>query len=466
MKQLIKYFYKKQFANSSIDDYFRKNFNLLFRKKYLTKKFWEWYNFLDEAYYWEEAKVQEFQLEKIKDLINYAYNNTEYFKHIFNEYDIKPKRIQTFDDYRKLPFSNRHLFMEKKDELLSKSFDLNKCRQVKTSGTVGNPLVFYKPYENFSIELATIFNFWKRIGFKPTDKRIVINGDILSDNKPWVYSTGNYIRFSPNKIGKERVKSYLKIMEKYGANYLHGYPSAISLMAKVIKENNLILPFQLKGVFLASEPIYKWQREVIGNVFSCRVFSHYGNTEDVALAGECEKSSVYHFSSFHSYVELDNKTNEIIGTSFWNYANPFIRHKTNDIAKVLEYNTRCSCGRNGFLIESVEGRQGDYLVSLKDEFIFPQAVTWILYGIETIKETQIIQHKDYSLLVRFIPYHYATKNKLQSDLSSINNRLLDMMSGSVKIDFEQNEFIESAARGKIRWIKSEISEGQIEKGIL
>ena len=463
--EMISKIYKNHIKNSKFDDFIKKNLNFFLKRKYLTKAFWQWYNFLDEASYWDEAKVMDFQLDRLKELVNYAYNNTDYFFNLFNELAINPKSIQSFDDFKNLPFSDRHLFMKEKKRLLSRSIDLSKCHYVRTSGTTGNPLVFYKPSICFTYELATIYHFWKRIGFSPFEKRFVLNGDILPDKKPWIYATGNYIRFSPNKMNKERVNLYLKLMNNYGAKYLHGYPSAISLMAKVIKENNLTLSLKLKGVFLGTEPIYQWQRDVISNVFGCRVFSHYGNTEAVALAGECEESSFYHFSSLFSYVELDDQTNEIIGTSFWNDANPFIRHRTKDIAKPLTNVKQCSCGRNGLLIETVEGRQGDYLISLQDEYIFPQAVSWITYGTETVKESQIIQHKDYSIVFRYTPYNFALRDDLNKDLKHIKNRLLDMMGGPVKIDFEEEEFIEKTARGKVRWIQSEISEGLIETGL-
>ncbi len=463
---MIKKIYTNNIKNSKFDDVLKRHFNFLLRRKYLSNRFWDWYDFLENAYYWDEMKVMDFQIEKLKNLVNYAYNNTDYFYNLFNEHGIIPKTMQTFSDFKKLPFSDRHLFMKEKKRLVSRAYDLTKCHYVRTSGTTGNPLVFYKPNECFDYELATIYHFWKRIGFNPCDKRFVINSDILPDKKPWIYGTGNYVRLSPNKINKERVELYFKIMKRYDAKYLHGYPSAVSLIAKVIRENKLIVPFKLKGVFLASEAIYQWQRDIISEVFDCRVFSHYGNTEGVALAGECEQSTYYHFSSFFSYVEIDDKTNEIIGTSFWNYANPFIRHRTNDIAKPLANNKRCNCGRNGLLVETVEGRQGDYLVSLKDEYLFPQTVSWITYGTETVKESQIIQHKDYSITFRYTPYNFVSRADLKKDLNHIRVRLLEMMGGPAKLEFEEKEYIDKTARGKVRWIQSEIAQERMENGIV
>lgn len=461
----MKAYYTNHIRQTRLDDLLKINLGLLYSKRFLNKNFWDWYNFLEKAEYWSDTEIRNYQIDNLKRIVKIAYENTTYFRQILDSHGIKPSMIQDFEDFKKLPYSDRHLFMNERESLINKSFNLENYKLVKTSGTTGNPLVFYKPNEFFDYEMATIYQFWKRIGFNPTDKRVVINGDSLPDNKPWIYSWSNYLRLSPDKINTQRVKLYLELIKKYGAQFLHGYPSSISLIAKVIVENNIIVPFNLKGVFLASEPIYNWQRETIEKVFNCRVFSHYGNTEGVGLAGECEHSSQYHFSPFFSYVEIEESTGEIIGTSFFNDANPLIRHKTNDIAKRVSDSKSCLCGRSGLRIENVEGRQGDFLVSFNGEYIFPQTVTWILYGIETIKETKIHQKRDLTISFKYTPYSNIDRNQLNEDIGHIRKRLAEMMKGQVGIDFEESESIPRATSGKLRWIESEISDGLIEKGL-
>jgi len=43
------------------------------------------------------------QLEKLRDLLEYSYNNTDYYRNLFNTINIKPKDINSIDDLSKLP---------------------------------------------------------------------------------------------------------------------------------------------------------------------------------------------------------------------------------------------------------------------------------------------------------------------------------------------------------------------------
>ena len=53
---------------------------------------------------------------------------------------------------------------------------------------------------------------------------------------------------------------------------------------------------------------------------------------------------------------------EIVGTSFWGRATPFIRYRTQDLARKRGWG--CDrCGREGLLLQSIEGREHDVVVS-------------------------------------------------------------------------------------------------------
>lgn len=447
--------------NHQIENLIRKVNNSLPVRLKLPKEFWDWYTFLEQSEWWDEKRIQEYQIEQIRQLVDFAYNNIPYFNQTLQELGLYPKSIHDFTDVRRLPFSDRHLFIERFHEFVPKN--RQGCVEVHTSGTTGNPLVFYQDRTAGILELASIYHLWRRVGYKPGEKRVLIRGDILGDEKPYEYLYGyeKGLRLSPNKFAEDRTRLYIQMIAKYDAKYLHGYPSAISLFAKTVLEYKIDVPFQLKAVFLGSEPIYPWQRQVIEQAFHTRVYSHYGCTEQVALAGECEKSTTYHFIPQYSYVELDPETNEIIGTSFVNWVNPFIRHRTKDIAVVKQ--NHCTCQRNDLSIERVEGRQGDYLVSLDNVYIFPQAVTWIFVNVETIKDSQIHQCKDKSVEITYTPYANSDPAVLQRDIMDIRRRLEEMV-GHSQIQFKQVEFIERGNRGKFRWIDSEVSRGYIETG--
>lgn len=47
-------------------------------------------NFLLDTQSWKKEKIEEYQFNKLKKLIQHAYTNVPYYKSLFNKYGIKP----------------------------------------------------------------------------------------------------------------------------------------------------------------------------------------------------------------------------------------------------------------------------------------------------------------------------------------------------------------------------------------
>jgi len=419
------------------------------------KSFWYWYSLLEEAENWDTNRIREYQMEQIKGILRFSYKNVNYFNKKFDELGIDINKIQDFNDYEAaIPFSDRHLFMENLGELISCKVDLNRQTKIHTSGSTGNPLVFYQDKESFYAELAFTYHVWKRAGFKPADRRVQIRGDILDKDRPYeYYGMQRSIRLSPGNINKETAIYYLRKIKRYKSIYIHGYPSAISILAKVIKEYGLSIPFKTKAVFCSSEPTYAWQRKIIEEVFDSKVYCLYGNTEQVAIASDCDYKN-YHFEPLYSYVEIDSN-NEIVGTSFLNYINPFIRHKTKDIVHKVIYN--CECKHKGLCVDYIEGRQGDYLLSLDNKLISPTEFTFAFVGIETIKNSKIEQGPNKEMLIQYSLYENAEQKQIAKDLENLRKNINIIMNGDVNLIFERTKVILTQKNGKIRWIKSSLT---------
>ena len=100
-------------------------------------------------------------------------------------------------------------------------------------------------------------------------------------------------------------------------------------MAKIMRDNNLVMNHKFKAIMFGSEPLYGFQKELINEVFKTKLCYWYGHTEKSILAGNCEFDDRFHVYPQYGITEIIN--GEMIGTSFWNYATPFIRYKTTEI---------------------------------------------------------------------------------------------------------------------------------------
>jgi phenylacetate-CoA ligase len=431
------------------------------------KVFWQTYNFLQESQWWSRKELENYQMAQLNKLLLHAYNNVPYYQNLFIEQALKPEDIQSLDDLKKVPFLTKDMVRERSRDLTAKNYDIKDLYISHTSGTTGKPLQWYISLEEDQKEYASICHQWSRVGFNPGDSTVQLRGNIIDNKKRYEYDPAyKVLRLSPKFYSKEIINYYLKLIKDFGAKFIHGYPSVISLFASLIKEYNLQVPFELKAILFASEAIYSWEKQISGEVFKCRIFSHYGNAEKVTLAGECEKTERYHPIPQYGITEIGGD-NQIIGTSLINYVTPFIRYKTTDIVSGVNNDELCSCKRQYFpSFDSVEGRLEDYIITPRGEFISPAVLTHPFKDFQEIRNTQIVQKTAKFIELRVVPNEKHDLNILKSEINILISGLNKILSNDMEIKPEIVDTIETSASGKFRWIISEISKKSLEKGII
>jgi len=431
-----------------------------------SKVFWDTYNFLQKSQWWSKERLEEYQMQQLEKLLNHVYNNVPYYRRIFDERGLKPKDIQDFDDLKKLPYLTKDTFRDNfnNKKIIAKNIKLSRLPISHTSGTTGKPLQFYVNKYTEAKEWAFICHQWSRVGYKPGDKRIELRGAVNQKNPIFYSKPSNVIRFSPVIENKEKVKLYLKKMEEFGAEFLHGYPGAIASFALLIKQYKLNINFKLKAILFASEIIYEWERKITEEVFCCRIFSHYGCAEKVILAAECEKNQIYHCLPQYGITKFDPQTKEIIATGFINTVNPFIRYKMTDVALNPRFEPCQECSRNYYpIFDSIEGRLEDFIVSPEGTLIAPAIITHPFKDLKTIKNTQIIQKSIEKIILRMVPLENTNKDLLNKEIQFLSQELKKIIGEKIKIIPEIVNEIELSPSGKFKWIISEISNNFICK---
>ena len=359
----------------------KKIYTLFFAKFFVKmvwkdKEFLKWYNFLQESQWWSKQKLEEYQIQQLTKLLHHAYKNVPYYRRVFNERGLKPDDIRDFDDLRKLPFLTKQIIQDNLEDLRAQNYPLRKFQYVTTGGSTGIPVGFYIERGISSVrEWAFMFTQWSRVGFKTGDRSVILRGNIVQfakKGKFWEYDPVNQnLILSSYHLTNENMPKYIQKIKEFKPDFIQAYPSAITILARFMKEHNIENFPNIKAVLCGSENLYPWQRELLEEVFRCRVYSWYGHSEQAVLAGECEKSSYYHIFPEYGIVELigengkpvieNNKIGEIIATGLNSFIFPFIRYKTMDLGMCT--NQRCSCGRNYSLLERIEGRLQELIVT-------------------------------------------------------------------------------------------------------
>ena len=207
------------------------------------RTFREWRECLEKSQWWSKKEIQEYQLRKLYETIEYAYKNVPYYKKVFDDRGILPSHIQSFDDLKKLPLLTKEIIRNNFEDLISPAYPRYKMTSCNTGGTSGKRLHFLEPAEIRLMEWAFITSMWKRVGFRPSDTRITI-GDIpvsrQKDKKLWEFDPlRREWRFSPFHLSPENLPGYIAKFRAINCRYLHGFVSSLAVIAKFILDSNI-----------------------------------------------------------------------------------------------------------------------------------------------------------------------------------------------------------------------------------
>ncbi len=376
-----------------------------------------------EAHDKNSEKLEMFSEKILGKVLLSARENVEFYK--------KVSSVALSD----FPYINKH------DVLSSpKSFLDNKNRQIKikgqTSGTTGAPLTVYQSLESIIRERAFANRQRRWAGFKEGDRRAWIRGDVIvpieQKQAPfWRYSYfEGMILLSSFHMASNVLPQYIQAMVDYNVDVIQAYPSSIVTLAKYLESKNAYYPATLKSILTSSESLSKDDKKLVEKRFRCTVFDWYGLFERVAAIGSCEHGR-YHILTDYSHIELlaagevNGKARaEVVGTNFNNTLYPLIRYKTGDHV-ILSDEENCPCGRVYPIVDSIEGRSVDFVLTFDGTPIY--ALDQCSKGVQGILGCQYVQNNKRSIGVRVVSSPLFTEKEKNKLIKNIRSRLGDSM---------------------------------------
>jgi len=421
---------------------------------YYGKTFLYWSAFLRESEYWDKEKLEAFQIEQLKALLEHAAQNVPYYKKLFVDYGFKPERLQCLDDIKTLPYLTKEMVRDRANDFVATTVPKEDLIKTTTGGSTGIPLVIYKTRESRESSQAFLLNLLSRVGYSPKKKVAFFQWrDINMGNRKNMdfLRYGNKLVLSAANINNnEWMHKYYGMIMRFKPEFISGYVTIVLALAFFIKEQGLS-PFNyMKAAFAYAETLYPWQRRIIEEAFGTRVFTSYGMYEGVIFGGECEHSNQYHIYPQYGiteFVDIDGGNKEIAGSGFGNYAMPLIRYRTMDIG--VKGAEKCDkCNSNYPLIATIGGRIKEFLVN-KDGRIFYTAMAGIDTDIfKNVKQFQFYQDEPGIACLKIVKRStYSDSDTLLIE-KEINKRFNTPESGiEIKIVFVDN--IERSPSGKI-----------------
>jgi phenylacetate-CoA ligase len=345
-------------------------------------------------------KLQEFQLEKLKETVAWVNEKVPFYNKKFKEMKITPKDIQSLEDVAKLPFTV-------KDDLRDNypfglcAVPLNEVVRVHaSSGTTGKPIT--GPYTADDLEQWTecmARNFWGA-GVRPEDVVQNAYGHGLFTGGLGFHQGGSRLGCTMVPTGAGMTERQITLMKDFGSNVLCCTPSYALTIAERAEEMNIdIKAFPLRVGIFGAEPWTVPMRKEIEERLKIKAMEAYGLTEigGPGVSFDCEVQDGLHINEDHYLAEIVDPTTfepvplgekgELIFTSLLRRAMPMIRYRTKDITRLRR--ETCACGRTLIKMDKLSGRSDDMLI-ISGVNVFPSQVEALLLDIDEVEPQYVI----------------------------------------------------------------------------
>lgn len=410
---------------------------------------------------WSAEQVEAYQLAELRRVLSGAAHSCPFYARSFSDAGFRPARLDSLADLAACPTITSRDIVEHLEGMASADDPRRRRLYVSTSGSTGTPVGFYlEKGVSRPKEKAFLAAQWRRAGYDETCRVAVIRGQVVSRNErePIAYHdpTRDWLVLSAYHLSVARLPEYLEHIRRFRPDVLHAYPSAALQLAGFLQRTGQSWPVPLRCVLAGSERLTDPQRRLLEAVFGCRVYSWYGHSERVVLAGEGRQSRSYYFWPTYGYVEFGppdaTGLREVIGTSFHNRVMPLIRYRTGDYVRVHDPERDGPREYPWAAVSAVEGRVQEFLVTAAGCRVALTSMMIHTHDFDGLYAIQFVQDRPGRAVVRYVPGPRFRDEQLVAIERVMHLKLGQDFDLTMRAVAE----VEKTPRGKGRWLISSL----------
>jgi len=254
----------------------------------------------------------------------------------------------------------------------------------------------------------------------------------------------------------ERIREFAKVLRHHQPGLLFGHAHSLYLLACQLKKAG-ITDIRPRGIIATAMPLYDWQRKLIQEVFEVAPTNRYGCEEVSLIASECEQHHGLHITSESILTEVES-SGHLLVTDLSNFAMPLIRYRVGDV--VVPSTRLCRCGRGLPLLERVEGRDADFVVTPRGELISGISLTEnFALHLPGAAQVQIIQEELTRLRIRLV----AEESFATASREKLAELVRELFGPTMRYDLDLVEAIPQEPSGKYRFCVSKIADRYLQE---
>jgi phenylacetate-CoA ligase len=359
------------------------------------------FRFLMESQSWSRERLDEYQNEKLRQLIKHAYDNVPYYTELMKKQGIIPDDIKTKEDLIEFPVSTKDDLRKATGKLLALNIKASTYSISFSSGSTGEPFKFYMSKSAESLSKASAIRAWYWNGYRLGDKYVKISMNPRKSKEKILQDFVNRSKYlSSTSLNEDQFSMMINEMIRFQPKYIRGYPVPLLYLSSLMNNQEDALAGCLQGINTTGSVLHADVREKIEDVFHAKIFDSY-SCEGGSNFTQCPNCGYYHPSEEYaisefisdSYTEKDSRRpHRHITTDLHNYAQPFIRYDTQDYI-IEEKDNTLSCGLSYRKIKGIVGRDSDIIITPSGQILLAENFAAYFEYILEIEAYQVIQSR-------------------------------------------------------------------------
>lgn len=415
---------------------------------------------LRETQYDPPEVIRARQLRALQEQLKHAHATIPYYRAAWNAAGVHPDNVRSFADFEAFPILTKADIRRHERSLISSAFAIDTLRVKRTSGSTGVPLTIYidEPAVQFKSACTIRSDEWSgwRLGQRiakvwgnPEYRHFGLKGRLRN----FFFDRAVYL--DTLDLNDARLNEFATAIRRHRPGLIFGHAHSLYLLAGFLKKRGLT-DIRPNGIISTAMLLHDWQRAVIEHVFHRKVTNRYGCEEVSLIASECEEHNGLHVNADSVYTEA-MPNGKLLVTDLTNRAMPLIRYQIGDV--IVSTDRVCPCGRGLPLIERVEGREADYVLTSAGRLISGISLTEnFALHIPGAAQVQIVQESLIELRIRIVPdEHFGDESRRK-----IAALVEETFGPSVRVEVELVDAITQEPSGKYRFCISKVAREHLE----
>lgn len=412
------------------------------------------------------GRIQRRQNERVQCIVEHAYRSVTFWRKRMDEISIRPEMIASTRDLSQLPLLTKGDVRAFGEQLRSTEHLCGSSLHIRsTSGSTGTSVKVYVDDDAQQFQWACTLRSDSWTGWRLGELSAKVWGNPEYLSRGWRGWLRNVLLerafyLDTLKMDKDAIARFTYQLRRRKPTLIFGHAHSLYLLAMFVEAEGGI-GYRPRGVLSSAMVLHDHERSKIEQVFGCKVTNRYGCEEVGLIACECEQHRGLHINSDNVYVEIirpdgtpcdPGEAGSVVVTDLHNRAMPIIRYKIGDTAVASD--RLCPCGRGLPLIESLAGREADYVYTASGEFVSGISLTEnFAVLVPGIRQLQIIQERIDYLRLRIA----RTPDFGPRDDQQIAQLIHDRFGDSMSYALEFVDAIQPEPSGKYRFCISKVS---------